>query len=128
MVNQASAEAYIRAGEAHLVVREAEPVAVFLLQGEDLTFWDDRPLGEAFYLHRIAVNPTAQGGQATRAVADWAAAETVRRGRGLLRLDCAARPKLSDVYIRLGFTIVDRRFKAGMDVFRFERRVSRDDI
>ena len=128
MVDQANAERHIRAGEAHLVVRRADAVAAFLLQDEDAAFWDDRPLGEAIYLHRIAVSPAAQGGQATQVLTDWAAEETLRRGRDRLRLDCAPRPKLVEVYARLGFTAVDRRVKSGMDIIRFERQLSRDDL
>jgi hypothetical protein len=125
MVSEASAEAYIALGEAHLVVLDASAVAAFLLQDEDGVFWDDRPLSEALYLHRIAVDPAASGGQATRVIADWAAAEAVRRGRYLLRLDCAPQQKLGDVYLRMGFAQVDRCVKAGWDVLRFERRLSR---
>ena len=77
--------------------------------GDDPDFWPDVPTGEAAYLHKIAVRRCHAGQGFTKALVDWAAQEAAGEGLKYLRLDCAPRPALINIYSSLDFQKIDER-------------------
>jgi len=96
-----------RDGELVMGRIDGEAVSCMYLHNEDRLFWPEVPLGEAFYIHRLAVARKFAGRGHARAMLAWAENETRRRGRKFLRLDCEPRPKLLALYRDAGFTRVD---------------------
>jgi GNAT superfamily N-acetyltransferase len=84
-----------------------DAAACMYLHNEDRLFWPQTALGEAFYVHRLAVGRTFAGRGFARAMLAWAEAETRAKGRLFLRLDCEPRPKLLALYRDAGFSRVD---------------------
>ena len=86
---------------------EGRPVAAMLLVPSDPVFWPSDPLGEALYLHKLAVHPDWQGLRLSTQMIGEAVQLTRAAGRPWLRLDTAAeRPKLRTLYEALGFRLV----------------------
>ena len=98
-------------------------VATFSLLEQDLMYWPDAA-DDALYLHRFAVRRAAAG--AGRRSIDWMVAETRRRGREFLRLDCLAdNPGICRYYEQAGFITVGEVFHADGTRLRLcEMRVS----
>lgn len=111
-----------------LTARTAGQIAgVMIMLPEDPHFWPDRPVGEAFYLHKLAVRRSYAGTGVPAALMDHAAGAASAQDRRLLRLDCD--PPLSRFYQGLGFRPVDeidvRHPEAGpMRVARMERGIA----
>ncbi len=103
----------------------AEVAACMYLHNEDRLFWPQTALGEAYYLHRLAVARKFAGLGFARAMLDWAEEETRRKNRIFLRLDCEPRPKLLVLYREAGFTRIDPgTIQVGRHfVVRHEKRV-----
>lgn len=79
-------------------------------QLEDPLFWPDATLGEAAYLHRLAIRRAYGGGEVSSALIDWAKTHARDRGHLYLRLDCdVGRPRLRAFYERHGFNAVGER-------------------
>ena len=96
-----------RCGELVIGRVDGEAAACMYLHHEDRLFWPQSAMGEAFYVHRLAVaRKFARQGHA-RAMLHWALDETRAKGRKFLRLDCEARPKLLALYGDAGFTRID---------------------
>ena len=114
-------------GECVVASVNNELVGAMALQWRDEVFWADRDDDAAGYLHRIAVRRAFGGGRITVPLVAYAARETMKRGRNVLRLDCAPLPRLMAVYVRLGFKHVDfcalPKLGPGYRVARFERRL-----
>jgi GNAT superfamily N-acetyltransferase len=105
----------------------SEAVACMLLQRSDPVFWPGASLGEALYLHKVAVLRHATGrGWSTRLI-EWARAEALEIGARFLRLDTAPRSKLLTLYEKHGFRIIDGRPRYFGDVkaMRLEMEVCR---
>lgn len=81
--------------------------ACMYLHNEDRLFWPHTALGEAFYVHRLAVARKFAGRGHARTMLQWAEGETRAKGRHYLRLDCEPRLKLLALYRAAGFTRVD---------------------
>ncbi len=96
-----------QAGELVIAHADRELCACMYLHNEDVVFWPEARLGEALYIHRLAVARRFAGRGFARAMLDWAASEAMRTSRKYLRLDCEPRPKLLALYRNAGFTPVD---------------------
>jgi GNAT superfamily N-acetyltransferase len=77
------------------------------LHDEDRIFWPQARLGEAFYIHRLAVARKFAGRGYAHAMLDWAEGEARRKGRPFLRLDCEPRAKLLALYRSAGYSPID---------------------
>ena len=89
----------------YLIWRGADAVGTLSLLENDPIFWATAG-DEAMYLHRFAVRRSAAG--AGRHGVEWCMAETQRRGRAYVRLDCLAdNPGIRRYYESFGFAAVD---------------------
>jgi GNAT superfamily N-acetyltransferase len=96
-----------RIGEL-IVGRVASELATCMfLHNEDRLFWPLAALGEALYIHRLAVARKFAGRGYAHAMLDWAADEARRQGRLFLRLDCEPRAKLLALYRNAGYRRID---------------------
>jgi GNAT superfamily N-acetyltransferase len=94
-------------------------------QLEDPIFWPDVPLGEAAFIHRLAVRRRYAGSGLSTALLRWAVERTRRLGRRYLRLDCeASRPRLRSIYETFGFRHRDNRQAGSYFVSRYEYDVN----
>jgi GNAT superfamily N-acetyltransferase len=96
-----------RAGELVTGRVDGELAACMYLHNEDRLFWPQTAIGEAFYIHRLAVARKYSGRGLSQAMLTWAVTETRAKGRIFLRLDCEPRPKLLQLYVVAGFTRID---------------------
>ena len=71
----------------------------------DLQFWADLFDSNAGYIHKIAVRRAYAGRSLIRPLMNYAIAECKTKGITSLRLDCANREALCQVYKSLGFTL-----------------------
>lgn len=113
----------------HMLTAKAggEIAAVMIVEPEDPLFWPDYPVGEAVYIHKLAVRRAYAGQGAPTALVDHAATLALTQGRWRLRLDCDI--PLAGFYEKLGFRKVDeidvRHPEAGpMRVVRMERHLA----
>jgi GNAT superfamily N-acetyltransferase len=118
-----------RAGEAivYLARIDGQPVGTFLLQFEDPDLWPDAAPGQALYIHKLAVRRSVAGTGVSRAMLEYAVAETRAVGRSLLRLDCAMRPKLWAFYESAGFQHHSDRDMGSYVIRRYERGVGTEE-
>ena len=106
------------------------PVACMLLQRNDPIYWPEAVPGSALYLHKLAVRRShAGGGWGARMIA-WAKAEAQRLRVEHVRLDTWADSRITELYSRHGFQLVDRLPKPehGMVMCRMECRLVRKDL
>ena len=97
-------------------------VACMLLQRSDPIYWPEAAPGSALYLHKLAVRRAHTGrGWGSRMIA-WAKTEAQRLRIGRLRLDTWADSRLTELYSKHGFHLVDRAIKLedGMVMCRME--------
>ena len=126
--NETSYEELVRvAREGELVLGRihGEAVACMFLHNEDRLFWPQVALGEAFYIHRLAVKRNYAGRGFAQAMLDWAVREARAKGRAFLRLDCEPRAKLLALYESAGYVRIDPSpIQVGEhSVVRHEKRV-----
>jgi len=107
-------------GTLFLARLAGRPVGSYVLWFEDPRFWPDVPLGEAYYVHKLAVRRSVAGTGVGRALLEHAIAEARAAGRRFLRLDCAPRPKLCEFYESAGFCYHSRRIVDGFPVHRYQ--------
>jgi GNAT superfamily N-acetyltransferase len=108
--NETSHEELVRvAREGELVLGrlQDETIACMFLHNEDRLFWPQVALGEAFYIHRLAVKRKYAGRGFAHAMLDWAVQEARAKGRPFLRLDCEPRTKLLALYKSAGYVRID---------------------
>ena len=97
-----------------------EAVGCFCLLTSDPPFWPDDPPGEALYLHKLAVHPSAQGQGLAHTLLREAARVTALAGRPWLKLDTdAARPALHHLYDSFGFERCGQRDVFGLTVILY---------
>ncbi|OOV13594.1 GNAT family N-acetyltransferase [Deinococcus sp. LM3] len=97
-----------------------EAVGCFCLLTSDPPFWPDDPPGEALYLHKLAVHPSAQGQGLAHTLLREAARVTALAGRPWLKLDTdAARPALHHLYDSFGFERCGQREVFGLTVILY---------
>lgn len=103
-VDHAAVAGEVASGNYALAFEADSAVGTARVTLEDPRFWPDAALGEAIYVHRLAVRRSHAGGRVSGALLDWASARATEIGRRLLRLDCdAKRLRLRALYERLGF-------------------------
>ena len=108
--NEISYEALVHVAEANeLVIGRigSEAVTCMYLHNEDRLFWPNKPNGEAFYIHRLAVARKYAGRGFAHAMLEWAEDEARRTGRRFVRLDCEPRAKLLQLYKAAGYVRID---------------------
>jgi len=116
----------VEAGLFYLAERSGDPAATVRYQLEDPVFWPDARLGDAAYVHRLAVRRRYAGTGLSAALLRWAAERTRTLGRGYLRLDCeASRPRLREVYESVGFRYHSDRRVGPYFVSRYELAVAK---
>jgi GNAT superfamily N-acetyltransferase len=96
-----------RLGELVIGRVENELAACMFLHDEDRLFWPEVALGEALYIHRLAVARRFAGRGYAHAMLDWAAQQARAKGRAFLRLDCEPRAKLLALYRGAGYRRID---------------------
>lgn len=107
-----------------LAEQDGVPAGTVKFQLEDPLFWPDQPMGEAAYVHRLAVRREVAGRGVSTALLSWAAERTRSLNRRYLRLDCeASRPKLRAIYERFGFRHHSDRQVGPYFVARYEMTV-----
>jgi GNAT superfamily N-acetyltransferase len=105
--------------------RSGQAAGVVRFQLEDAVFWPEAPIGEAAYIHRLAVRRRYAGTGVSMALLRWAVNRTASLGRRYLRLDCAAsRPRLRAIYESFGFRHLDDRQIGPYFVSRYEFEVT----
>jgi GNAT superfamily N-acetyltransferase len=108
-------------------IEGATLLASMLLQTEDATHWPDDGLGDALYLHKLAVRRSEAGRGLGVALVRFAEETARERGVPFLRLDTAPDGPLPAYYARLGF-VEDARGPAdyaGRWLIRMEKRLAR---
>jgi GNAT superfamily N-acetyltransferase len=96
-------------------------VGTMRLTDADPHFWPDAPVGEAVYLHRLAVRRVVAGGQVSSALLRRATQIAAERGAQYLRLDAeASRSRLRQVYERFGFHYHSGHTIGGVHVARYQ--------
>ena len=110
-------------GELWLAWAGSDAVGTMLVATTDEDFWPEDRLGEALYVHKLAVARRAAGHGVAQALLLQAEAEAQRVGTSKLKLDCRAdRPKLQALYEAAGFQRVDERTVFGwLHVVRYEK-------
>ena len=126
--NETSHEELVRvARDGELVIGRVEGALAtcMYLHGEDRLFWPQVALGEAFYVHRLAVARKFAGRGFAQAMLEWAEDEARTKGRHYLRLDCEPRAKLLALYRSAGFAPIDPKpIQVGPhSVVRHEKRL-----
>jgi GNAT superfamily N-acetyltransferase len=109
-------------GTIYLARSEGRPFGTFILLFED-PIWPDVPAGEALYIHKLAVLRSAAGTGLSRAMLEYAVGLVRAAGRPYLRLDCAPRPKLYELYESVGFHFHSLHDIGGFTLRRYQRAV-----
>jgi GNAT superfamily N-acetyltransferase len=109
------------AGTLYLACLAGHPVGTYLLQFEDQRFWPDAAIGEALYLHKLAVRRSVAGAGLARRLLEHAVEQTRAEARPFLRLDCTIRPKLCAFYESAGFVYHSDRDLGTFTVRRYQR-------
>jgi GNAT superfamily N-acetyltransferase len=111
--------------DVHLAGVGGEAVATVFLLSRDDVFWPDSPPGEALFVHKLAVRRAWAGRGVPARLVGWADAVARARGARFLRLDCdGERPRLLEVYERLGFRCIRRGVVRTYATCFLEREVS----
>jgi GNAT superfamily N-acetyltransferase len=122
--NELSAErigADVHSGLYFLAECDSEPAGVIRYQLEDQLFWPDLSQEDSAFVHRLAVKRRFAGGDVSSALLLWAIARTHALGRRYLRLDCeASRPRLREIYERVGFRFHSNKHVGPYFVARYE--------
>jgi GNAT superfamily N-acetyltransferase len=92
---------HLECGEFVVAKQGGTVVGTMLLMLEDADFWDDHPRGEAVFVHKVAVSRAYAGLGVTAALLEFAASEALRLERKFVRLDCALRQKLVNLYEKM---------------------------
>ena len=96
-------------GELALGYEGRTAVASMLVQTRDALHWPNDPLGEALYVHKIAVRRSAAGRNWSRRLLAWAQTKARVARHAISAFDTADRQELLSLYRRCGFYIVDDR-------------------
>ena len=100
-------EEYRALGELFMAKHVGLNVGTFCLMPSDPEFWPEKEhANDANYVHRVAIKREKAGQGIPSIIFDWCKAATREDGKPYLRLDCANRPKLIEVYARQGFEVV----------------------
>ncbi len=87
---------------------DGKTACAFILQNSDTTYWGDRPLNEAVYLHKLCVKREFAHREMTKVVVEAIKSECRNNGVRYIRLDTGLDEKVvRKIYLRAGFKIVD---------------------
>ncbi|MDH3494897.1 MAG: GNAT family N-acetyltransferase, partial [Acidobacteriota bacterium] len=86
----------------------------------DPEYWDDVPHEDSSFVHRVAVRRKYAGKGLARKMIEWAKNRARDEGKRFLRLDCADRPKLREVYEKMGFIFHSVKRRSPYNVIRYE--------
>jgi len=115
----------VGAGLFLLAEQAGDPAGVMKFQLEDPVFWPDVHLGDAAYVHRLAVRRKYAGTGVSKRLLGWAVVRTRALGRRYLRLDCeASRPRLRSFYESFGFRYHSDKHVGPYHVSRYELDVT----
>lgn len=117
------AKTHLERGELVVARGDGKVAAVMLLTLEDRDFWADFPVGEAIFVHKLAVSRAFAGRGLAGEMLEFAAHQARGMGRGLVRLDSVQRPALERLYVGAGFEVVDQKMVFDCAVWRYQRRV-----
>ena len=109
----------------HVGWEDDKSVAAMILQWHDPLFWKEIKPFESGFIHKLSVRRAYAGKGYVAELIRHAELECLKKGINYLRLDCAGdRPKLCEVYEKLGFVQVDRNMRMGFDLAFYEKRIS----
>lgn len=110
------------AGAQYMLARwHGRPAGTFKYQREDALIWPEAVLGEAAYVHRVAIARQYAGSGLAAVLLDAAAARARQEGCRYLRLDCEyQRPRLRAVYERYGFVFHSQRLVGPHHLARYQ--------
>ena len=112
----------IESGRLYLIKVDAAIIGTVIFQWEDRLYWPDMPIGDAAYIHKLALKKCAAGDSIGREVIAWALDKALKAGMKYLRLDCEAhRSRLCAYYesagfIRHSFRQVGRQYLARYEI------------
>jgi len=96
--------------------------ATIRYQLADDEFWPEAAVGDAAYVHRLAVRRAFAGRGIAQIMLDWAAERARSQGLPRLRLDAdLSRPRLRAFYERCGFRAHSEAYVGPYHVMRYER-------
>jgi GNAT superfamily N-acetyltransferase len=111
----------VHSGLFFLAECSGEAAGTIRFQLDDKLFWPDIPQHDSTFVHRLAVRRRFAGGEVSSALLLWSIARTQELGRRYLRLDCvASRPRLREVYERIGFCFHSNKQVGSYFVARYE--------
>lgn len=111
----------VRRGQFYLASLAGDPAGTVRYQLEDSQFWPDAVVGDAAYVHRLAVRRCYAGRGLAAAMLRWAAERARAQGRLYLRLDTdITRPGLMALYEDCGFMAHSTRQVGPYHVMRYE--------
>ena len=89
------------------VLNDGSIHGIFSICYADEMVWRERENGQAFYLHRIVVNPKQKGKRLFGRVLNWARQRAQEKQRSAIRMDTwANNPTIIAYYQNFGFKIV----------------------
>ncbi|RYY87399.1 MAG: GNAT family N-acetyltransferase [Chitinophagaceae bacterium] len=105
-------EAFIRAdleqGLLYKISSDNRLVAAFCTCYSDPLIWREMERGDAFYLHRLVIDPVLRGGRMFERVLQWALEHARQKGLSNIRMDTwADNEKLIRYYEGYGFRFVE---------------------
>ncbi|MGA2615044.1 MAG: GNAT family N-acetyltransferase [Spirochaetia bacterium] len=114
-----------RAEDSFIVARSGgTPAASMILQWHDLLFWPMVKEYESGFIHKLCVRREFAGKGLSTALVGHAVRECSRQGVEYLRLDTdITKPKLHDLYERMGFVRAGRKLVDGRDYALYELRL-----
>lgn len=118
-------EAVLQSGRLVVGLSDGRVVACMMLSDVDQEFWPEAAAGTALYVHKLAVLRSEAGGHWSGSMLDWAAATAKAQELQAVRLDCAPRERLLQLYAEHGFIRVDEEAiqLGGFLTMRLQRRV-----
>lgn len=99
---------------------EGEFAGCIRYQLEDKEYWDDVPHEDSAFVHRVAVRRKFAGQRISEKMIEWAKRKAKSDGKRFLRLDCAKRKKLCDIYESFGFKFHSLKEREPYLVVRYE--------
>lgn len=89
-------------------------------QLQDLEYWADVPHEDSAFVHRVAVRRKFAGKGLAGEMIEWAKQKAKSDGKKFLRLDCAKREKLCQLYEGFGFQFHSEKVREPYLVVRYE--------
>lgn len=111
-------------GVIYLASLDGAPAGTITLEEDDREVWPEAAVGEALYVHGLAVARAFAGKEIGLAMLAWAERVAANEGKSYVRLDCMAdNPALRAYYVRAGYTDRGERALPRRIAARYEKRV-----